>query len=75
MKSAAAHKGWTKYHITHDLRGWRFYKEGMKRSIKTSQTRNEAIKAALYRICEYGGLLFVHYGDGSVDFVVDNWCG
>jgi len=69
------HKDWTKYHIIHSKRGWRFFREGMKRSIMTCRDRNEVIKRALYQVAWHGGLLAVHYKDGSVDFIVDNWCG
>jgi len=67
---------WTHYHIIHTLRNkWKFYRVGMKRSIVTRKDRNEVIKEALYYMCEMGGKLVVHYKDGSVDFIVDNWCG
>ena len=69
------HKGWTKYHIIHSKGQWRFYREGMKRSIATRRDRNEVIKEALYKVCEDGGLLAVHYKDGTIDFIVDNWIG
>ena len=70
------HKGWTRYHIIYTLRHqWKFYREGMKRSIITNSDRNNVIKEALYQVCNHGGLLTVHYKDASVDFIVDNWCG
>ncbi len=70
------YKDWTKYHIIYTLRGqWKFYREGMKRSIVTRKDRNEVIKEALYKVSQDGGYLTVHYKDGSVDFIVDNWCG
>lgn len=70
------YKDWTKYHIIYTLRHqWKFYREGMKCSIATRKDRDEVIKRALYQVAWHGGLLTVHYKDGSVDFVVDNWCG
>lgn len=70
------HIGWTKYHITHSTRNkWRFFRESAKRSIATRLERNEVIKIALYKVAQDGGVLFVHYEDGSIDFIVDNWCG
>ena len=70
------YKDWTRYHIIHTLRNqWKFYREGMKRSIKTASDRNAVIKVALNRVANRGGLLVVHYKDGTVDFVVDNWVG
>ncbi len=70
------HSGWTRYHVTSINRNqWKFYREGMKRSIATRNDRNDVIKDALYRVANDGGLLTVHYKDGSVDFVVDNWAG
>ncbi len=70
------YQDWTKYHIIYTLRNqWKFYREGMKRSIATRKDRNEVIKIALYQVDWHGGLLTVHYKDGSVDFVIDNWCG
>ena len=70
------HKDWTRYHIIHTLRGqWKFYREGMKRSITTRKDRNEVIKEALYQMANEGGVLTVHHKDGTVDFIVDNWCG
>lgn len=67
---------WTKYHIISSLcGGWRFFREGSKRSIMTSKDRNEVIKCALYKVNFHGGVLFVHYNDGTIDFVVDNWIG
>ena len=69
------YKDWTKYHIIVWENKWRFFREGMKRSIMTHSDRNAVIKAALYRVCQHGGLLVVHYKDGTVDFKVDNWCG
>lgn len=69
------YKDWTKYHIISKGNKWKFYREGMKRSIMTNSDRNEVIKEALYRVCQEGGLLIAHLKDGSVDFIVDNWCG
>ncbi len=69
------YKGWTKYHIISTHNKWKFFREGMKRGIATRKDRNEVIKEALYHVCWNGGLLVVHYKDGSVDFIVDNWCG
>ena len=69
------YKDWTKYHIISKGNKWKFYREGMKRSIKTHKDRNTVIKKALYQVCWNGGFLTVHYKDGSVDFIVDNWCG
>ena len=70
------HEGWTRYHIISTIRNqWKFYREGMKRSIVTRKDRNEIIKEALYKVADDGGILFVHYKDGSIDFTVDNWCG
>ena len=70
------HKGWTRYHIIYTMRHqWKFYREGMKRSIVTRSDRNEVIKESLYYMCHDGGILTVHHKDGSTDFVVDNWCG
>lgn len=70
------YKDWTRYHIMIDMRHkWRFVREGMKRSIVTHKDRNAVIKKALYHMSWHGGLLFVHYRDGSVDFIVDNWIG
>jgi hypothetical protein len=70
------YKDWTKYHIIHTYRNkWKFYREGMKRSIVTRKDRNEVIKEAIYEVAHDGGVIFVHYKDGSVDFIVDNWCG
>jgi len=72
----AKYKGWTRYHVIYTLRHqWRFYREGMKRSIMTNRDRNEVIKKALYKMSEDGGLLTVHKEDATVDFVVDNWDG
>lgn len=67
------HKNWTKYHIIHSNRQWKFCKEKAKRSIVTKKSRQEVIKEALYWMCEEGGLLTVHKEDGTVDFIVDNW--
>lgn len=70
------HKDWTRHHIVYTLRHqWKFYREGMKRGIKTANDRNEVIKEALYQVANQGGLLTVHYKDGTVDFIVDNWVG
>lgn len=70
------YKDWTKYHIIYTLRHqWKFYREGMKRSIATRKDRNEVIQIAIYRLEDDGGYLTVHYKDGSVDFIVNNWCG
>ena len=69
------HNGWTKYHIITKHGGWKFFREGMKRSITTNQDRNVVIKESLYKVAHNGGLLVVHYSDGTVDFVVDNWIG
>jgi len=70
-----SHKGWTKYHIISAGKDWRFFREGMKRSIITHRDRNKVIKEALHRMCEDGGLLTVHKEDATVDFIVDNWNG
>lgn len=70
------HKDWTRYHIIHTLHyKWKFYHEGAKRAIVTRYSRSDVIKEALYYMSRNGGVLTVHYRDGSVDFVVDNWCG
>lgn len=69
------YKDWTRYHIVSHKNQWRFYREGMKRSIMTNSDRNRVIKEALYRVADHGGLLTVHYKDGTVDFIVDNWTG
>ncbi len=70
------HEGWTRYHIIHTTRHqWKFFREGMKRSIMTDSDRNKVIKKALYHVAWDGGLLAVHYKDASVDFIVDNWIG
>lgn len=70
------YEDWTKYHIIHVPRNrWKFYREGMKRGIATRKDRNEVICEALYNVANDGGVLFVHYKDGSIDFVVDNWIG
>lgn len=69
------YKDWTKYHITHSKGLWKFYREGMKRSIRTHKDRNLIIKEALYHLCNDGGALFVHKEDASIDFIVDNWVG
>lgn len=69
------YKDWTKYHIIASNTKWRFFREGMKRSIMTSRDRNAVIKEALYKVCHNGGLLTVHHKDGTVDFIVDNWVG
>ena len=68
--------GWTKYHIIYTFRHqWKFYREGMKRSIRTASNRDEVISKALYCVADDGGLLVVHLKDGTVDFIVDNWVG
>ncbi len=68
--------GWTRYHIITNLRNqWMFKREGTKRSIVTRKDRNEVIKEALYKVVHDGGVLFVHYKDGTVDFIIDNWVG
>ena len=70
------YREWTKYHIVYTLRHqWKFYREGMKRSIVTCSDRNDVIKEALYKVSHNGGVLIVHYKDASVDFIVDNWIG
>jgi hypothetical protein len=70
------YEGWTRYHIIHTLRNqWKFYREGMKRAIVTRKDRNEVICEGLYKVSEDGGVLIVHYKDGSVDFIIDNWVG
>lgn len=70
------YKDWTRYHIVYTPRHqWKFYHEGMKRSIRTASDRDEVINEALYRVANTGGLLTVHYKDGTVDFIVDNWIG
>jgi hypothetical protein len=70
------YKDWSKYHIIYTLRHqWKFFGEGMKRSIMTHSDRNEVIKKALYQVCQEGGLLTVHHKDATVDFIVDNWIG
>ncbi len=72
----SVYDGWTRYHIIHVARNqWKFYREGMTRGITTRRDRNEVIKRAIYHLAHGGGVLFVHYKDGSVDFVVDNWVG
>ena len=74
MKSK--YEGWTRYHIIYAARNkWKFYREGMGRSIVTRKDRNEVICEGLYKVENDGGVLFVHYKDGTVDFVVDNWVG
>jgi hypothetical protein len=76
MNMVDAHEGWTKYHVIYTMKNqWKFIREGMKRSIATRSSRNEVINIALYKVADEGGLLYVHYKDASVDFVVDNWCG
>lgn len=71
-----AYDGWTRYHIIYNLRHkWSFYREGMKRSIKIDKDRNEVIKTALYEVANHGGVLFVHYKNAEIDFIVDNWIG
>jgi hypothetical protein len=65
----------TKYHVIHSSRGWRFYKEGAKRSYIRSKGKSEVMVAAVYKIAEDGGDLIVHNEDGTVDFVLDNWNG
>ena len=69
------YKDWTKYHIIPFGNKWKFIREGMGRSIMTNRDRNTVIKKALYKVSWQGGLLTVHYKDGTVDFIVDNWCG
>ncbi len=69
------YKDWTKYHIIANGNKWKFIREGMKRSIMTHSDRNKIIKKALYELCRNGGYLTVHYKDGTVDFIVNNWCG
>jgi hypothetical protein len=69
------HDDWTRYHVTHWKTGWRFTREGMKRSIKTNKDKSAVMKTALYKVEWDGGYLVVHNEDGTVDFVVDNWCG
>jgi hypothetical protein len=66
---------WTKYHIIHNKRGWKFIREGMSRSIMTRRDRNEVIREAIYTVCHHGGVVFVHYKDATVDFIIDNWIG
>jgi hypothetical protein len=69
------YQDWTKYHIIYNSGKWKFRKENIKRAIKIGKDRNIVIKEALYHVCLRGGLLTVHYKDGTVDFIVDNWCG
>jgi hypothetical protein len=65
----------TRYHVIHSGRGWRFHKEGAKRSYIRSKDKSEVMVAAVYKIADTGGNLIVHKEDGSVDFVLDNWYG
>jgi hypothetical protein len=69
-----AHKDWTRYHIISTRGKWKFIKEGAKRAIRTAD-RQTVITEALYRVCQGGGYLVVHLKDGTVDFIIDNWCG
>ena len=70
------YKDWTRYHIIHTLRNqWKFYREGMKRSIKTASDRNAVIKVALNRAANHSRAPVRPLQDGTVDFVVDNWVG
>jgi hypothetical protein len=70
------YKDWTKYHIIYTLRHqWKFYREGIKRSIVTRKDRNEVIKEAIDKVAYDGGVVFVHYKDASIDFIIDNWDG
>jgi len=70
------HSGWTRYHIIYTPRHqWKFYREGMRKSIITHSDRNKIIKEALYTMCSQGGLLTVHNKDATIDFIVDNWIG
>ncbi len=76
MTNIDKYKDWTKYHVSITLNNeWKFWKEGSKRSIITHKDRNEVIRTALYHLSEKGGYCFVHYKDGSIDFIIDNWCG
>ncbi len=65
----------TKYHVIYSSRGWRFYKEGAKRSYIRSKDKSEVMVEAVYKIAEDGGNLTVHNKDGTVDFILDNWYG
>jgi hypothetical protein len=65
----------TKYHVIHSGRGWRFFKEGAKRSYIRSKNKSKVMVEAVYKIANDGGNLIVHNEDGSVDFILDNWYG